>query len=386
MREFYYASLRLICGFLRSKRSLKNWIYNPLKVLLRRKLLTLRFHLSNVAATSEPKEKAPESLAEDRQDNSARIGILSDPLGGYEHYVAACVKAEVPCQVIDLFASDWIDRVRLSKCNVFVVWPGECIAEWKKLFDERLLFLTSDLGKQLYPSYESLWLYGSKERQRDWLKIHGLPHPETWIFHREKDALEFVRQAAYPLVAKTDIGAASYGVRVLKTRRQGERLIRQVFSSGIVGHCADRSAWQWQHSLFQEYLAGDIEEWRMVRIGDSFFGHLKERGRDGKHSGSGLCQWEDPGKELLDLLKRVTDAGHFRSMCLDIFKTADGRLLINECQAVFGCSVATTQMKIHGVPGRYLLVNGTWQFEAGEYCGNYMCDLRIKSLIDERAI
>jgi len=115
----------------------------------------------------------------------------------------------------------------------------------------------------------------------------------------------------------------------------------------------------------------------MVRVGDSFFGHRKGRGRDGLHSGSGLCEWGDPGQELLDLLKRVTDAGAFRSMCLDVFKKENGELLINECQAVFGCAVAKTQMIIHGVAGRYVWDHAGWRFEAGDFCGNFMCDLRL---------
>jgi hypothetical protein len=344
--------------------------------------VTLSFHVENARDVSFFKEGMPLSF-EGVNEGKAELGILRDALFGFEHYVAACVKSGLPYQVIDLFASDWVEQVRASRCDLFVVWPGECIAEWKKLFDERLWFLTKELGKTLYPSYESLWLYGSKERQRDWLQIHGIPSPKTWIFHRLEDAMEFLAQADYPVIAKTDLGAASYGVRILKTRRKAERLTRAVFSHGLVGHCADRSAWQWRHILFQEYLGGDLEEWRMVRIGDSFFGHQKERGLDGLHSGSGMCQWKDPGPELLDLLKQVTDRGAFRSMCLDVFKTEDGHLLVNECQAVFGCAVATTQMKVNGVPGRYVWNNGVWQFQEGEFCGNYMCDLRIQDLMEE---
>jgi hypothetical protein len=71
-------------------------------------------------------------------------------------------------------------------------------------------------------------------------------------------------------------------------------------------------------------------------------------------------------------------------MALDVFKTADGRLLINEMQAVFGCAVATTQMKINNVPGRYVNLAGEWHFEPGEFCGNNMCDLRIDDVLRKK--
>lgn len=367
---------------LRAQATVRAFCYDPFKMYFRRQFLTLQYHVLRAEATSRFKSGLPENT-DGNEKASMCIGILLDPLRGYENYVAACIECRVSYRLVDLFATDWIEQIRGSGCDIFVVWPGECIAEWKKLFDERLLFLTRELGKRLYPSYDSLWLYGSKERQCHWLKIHGFPQPKTWVYYRLDEALTFVQQATYPVVAKTDIGAASYGVRILKTRSQAERLVRRVFSRGIVGHCADRSAWQWQHILLQEYLTGDFEEWRLVRIGDSYFGHRKGRGSHGLHSGSGLCHWEDPGTELLDLLKRVTDAGNFKSMCLDIFRTVDGHLLISECQAVFGCATATTQMKIRDVPGRYLWLDGAWRFEAGEFCGNYLCDLRIRSVIEE---
>lgn len=367
---------------LRLQSTVRKYCYEPFKVYFRRRFLSLQFHISRAEWVSRFKSGLPENRG-GSENASTCIGILRDPLRGYENYVAACIECKVSYRLVDLFAADWIEQIRQSGCDLFVVWPGECIAEWKKLYDERLLFLTRELGKRLLPSYDELWLYGSKERQCDWLKIHGFPQPDTRVFYRLDDALAFVRQAPFPMVAKTDIGAASYGVRILENRRQAERLVRRVFSCGIVGHCADRSAWQWQHILLQEYVAGEFEEWRLVRIGESFFGHRKGRGSDGLYSGSGLCLWEDPGTELLDLLKRVTDAGNFKSMCLDIFRTTDGRLLINECQAVFGCATATTQMKINDVPGRYQWLDRTWRFEAGEFCGNYLCDLRIKSVMEE---
>ena len=68
---------------------------------------------------------------------------------------------------------------------------------------------------------------------------------------------------------------------------------------------------------------------------------------------------------------------------VDIFETEDGKLLVNECQTVFGCSFATTQMKINGKPARYLYKNGEWVLEYGEFCRNHMCNLRVEYLISK---
>ncbi len=375
--SIYWLMSQVAVG-LRSCRWLKNVIYFPLKSFLRPRLLTVDYalYLANLRRADPPLPEVSYCSAE----GGPWIGIIRDRFNNHEAYIRACRKLRITYKMIDIFASDWIEQVTASGCDIFVAWPGECIQEWKRMHDERFRFLTQELGKKLYPSSDSLWLYGCKERQATWMKLHGIPHPKTWIFYDLDEAYAFLKNTAFPLVSKCDIGAASYGVRILHNAKQAQRLLKRVFTSGIVGFCADRQARQWRHILFQEYLQ-EIEEWRMVRIGDSYFGHLKGRGRNGLHSGSGTCEYRDPGKELLDLTKRVTDTGAFDSMALDIFRTQDGQLLVNECQAVFGCAVATTQTKIDGVPGIYLCMKDGLRFGAGDFCGNFMCDLRLANVL-----
>jgi hypothetical protein len=124
-----------------------------------------------------------------------------------------------------------------------------------------------------------------------------------------------------------------------------------------------------------------VDEWRMVRIGDSFFGYRKERGPTGLHSASHTWSWINPSSQLLYLLKNVTDTGGFTSMNVDIFLTKGGRLLVNECQSVFGCSTPAIQMKVNDIEGRYLWAGSGWRFEPGSFCDNHMCNLRLKYLL-----
>ena len=119
----------------------------------------------------------------------------------------------------------------------------------------------------------------------------------------------------------------------------------------------------------------------MVRIGDSFFGHKKEAATSEMHSGSKMVSWGDPGHDLLELTRKVTEAGDFSSMNVDVFETQDGDLFVNECQTVFGCSVATVQMKIDEKEARYLYEDGHWQLEFGGILSNHMCNHRIECLL-----
>jgi hypothetical protein len=307
------------------------------------------------------------------------IGVIRDVFLNHEAYIVACRELKVAYKTIDLYASDWISQIERSDCHAFVAWPSECIQEWKTLYDERLRLLTADMGHTLYPPYDALWLYGSKQRQRDWLDLHGFPHPKTSVFYNLEEALSFFSEAALPVVAKVDIGASAHGVSIIRSNKQGDRLIRQAFGRGIKGSCSDPQTRQWRHILLQEYVP-DVREWRIIRIGESFFGY--EKGKAGEfHSGSGLAGWFDPPRAALDLVYRITEEGGFRSMAMDVFEKPDGTLLVNELQSVFG-AFDTAQMYIDGVPGRYRRVDGNYVFEEGRYCSNTCCNLRIADLLE----
>jgi len=70
---------------------------------------------------------------------------------------------------------------------------------------------------------------------------------------------------------------------------------------------------------------------------------------------------------------------------VDIFETEDGRFLVNELQAIFGQAGSREICRVDGDSGRMIWnqTKNTWEFEKGEFCQNYMCNLRVKSLIDE---
>ena len=119
----------------------------------------------------------------------------------------------------------------------------------------------------------------------------------------------------------------------------------------------------------------------MVRVGDSFFGHRKVR--EGQfHSGTREVAWERPPDRLLDLCRRVTDKGGFRSMNLDVLVSPDGDALVHEMHPVFG-SKNPEQMLIDGEPGRFTWDESTrtWVLEQGRFCQNNCCNLRIHELL-----
>ena len=377
MNDQGFECVRKLAKLVRSNEWLAKMVPESVDRMIRRRYFTAEYIQHLAEQDSHSQDLPPES--EYVSPYPWVIGIFKDVLCNHTSYIAACRELKVAYKTIDLFCSDWVEQVRGSGCDAFVAWPSELIQEWKRMTDERMRFLTVDLNKPLYPPYEALWLYGCKERMRDWLDIHGFPHAKSWVFYDLKEAQTFLESAALPLVIKLDIGASASGVWIAKTRQEALAYVQKAFGKGLIGRRADARARQWRHLMIQEYVP-DIREWRIIRIGDSYLGHEKVAKGD-FNSGSGRVGWFAPPRQALDLIHAVTEAGGFRSMDMDVFETRDGRFLINELQSVFG-AFDTAQMYIDGVPGRYRRVGGEYVFEEGRFCKNACCNLRIEDLLE----
>ena len=325
-------------------------------------------------------------LSSDKNDLGIpfRFGIVKNSTQAHGSYVAACQELGVPFSVIDLSASDWLNQVNESGCTILLVWGDACLSIWNSMIKDRLEILERDVGMTVFPTMREMWFYEDKRRLAYWLAANGIPHPKTWVFYNHEECQQFITTCDLPVMFKASFGAAASGVKLFCERKKLRRFIREVFRKGFQPNGLDRRDRQWGTVLLQEYLSG-VKEWRLVRVGDSFFGHLKGSA-DGFHSGSGLVEWDIPEERHLNFLHEVTEKGGFRSMDVDVFETIDGRLLVNELQAVFGASRSVDQMRKDGVPGRYIQnpKGSGWIFEPGDFSRNACANERIRYLIARR--
>ena len=313
---------------------------------------------------------------------TVRVGIVRNAAQYHQHYVAACLEMGVPFRVVDLSVPDWMQQIRQSGCGVYLVWPDAHLATWNAMIKDRVQVMERELGLPVFPASSEIWMYEDKRRMAYWLQAHGIPHPETWVFYDLGCCEAFARTCRLPVVFKSAFGAAASGIRIFRDRGKLLRWVRKMFRSGFVPGGYDRREREWGSVLLQEYLPA-VKEWRLVRIGDSFFGHVKGA-LGGFHSGSGLVQWEVPEPRHLDFLEQVTEVGGFRSMCVDVFEDGDGRLLVNELQAVFGASHSVDQLRVDGEAGRFVGAgDGSWLFEKGDFARNHCANERVRYVLEK---
>ena len=224
-----------------------------------------------------------------------------------------------------------------------------------------------------------------------WLKTNQFPHAETHIFYRKKDFYKFIDEYNdFPLIYKSNIGAQSTGVKLLKSKWIAKRVGRKIF--GIFGSSSLTKGYtpatsgkfipveavgaRERHVLMVQKFEKIKWEWRIVKIDNSYFGHRKLL-KGNFASGTHLKAWGAPPKELLFMVKSICETGNFNSMAVDIFETEDGRFLVNELQSIFG-QPKKNLMYIDDVPGRFIFENDDFVFEEGEFNDHHSFKLRVK--------
>lgn len=309
-----------------------------------------------------------------------KLGILKsyaeiNPL--VESYAKACEACDVEYEIIDLFADDWITRIQNAHVNGILVREKANIAEYKEMYNERLMVINDYLRIPIYPSWHELFLYENKRMYSYFFETHNIPTPKTHVFYSKKTALQYCQTAHYPIVFKTNGGAAGTGVTIVKTLNHAQRLINQIFgrfnSRLALGHChwakiggiipvPKLGMSQRHYAIIQEFV--DIEtEWRMIKIGDTYAGY--KRPMEHGHGSCDLMEYGFPPKELLLLLKRVTEENHFDSISMDVLVGKDGKYYVTEMQSLYG-SFSPHQCMVDGKAGRIVEKDGDFVFEEGE--------------------
>ena len=173
-----------------------------------------------------------------------------------------------------------------------------------------------------FPSWRTSWFFEDKIAQRYLMEASDIPTPKTWVFWRQKDAIDFLKSTTYPLVLKLAFGIGSDNVRLIHSFEEGQYWTSKLFGEGLIslkikeprpllreiaarGRDAAKTLLgiapteyslepdiQRGCVLFQEFLPDNQGDLRILVIGNRAFGfQRKNRPGDFRASGSGLINW-----------------------------------------------------------------------------------------------
>lgn len=338
------------------------------------------------------------------------FGILKNEFDdNYVYWENACRSNGHDYRIIDLTKNDWVENINSMNYDGFLSCPSSHQSLFKSLYDERIFILYISLNKFVYPNYFEISLHENKKFLSYWLRANNVPHPKTDVFYYKDEANAFATNTELPIVAKMNIGASGKGVNIFRNKEDVGNYIDKAFTSGIrqnwgpnlkMGGLSYRlkklikepsrirkrlTAYRNTYNeiqkgfvIFQEYVPHEYE-WRVVKIGASFFGHQKVKQGD-KASGTKGIDYVVPPAKLLDFVENLCDKHNFNSMSIDLFEDGNGGYLVNEMQTIFG-HVQDYICEKDGKPGRFLKINKEWIFEPGNFNTNLSYDLRFNDAL-----
>jgi len=264
----------------------------------------------------------------------------------------------IPHVRLDMHDPDFWDKV--SELDLFIM---------RALGNDSHHLITRDLlpiiegeyGINCYPNQRTYWHYDDKVRQYLLLIRQGFSMTECYVFYDREKALEWMANCDIPTVFKLRNGAGSKNVILVKSRAQGEKLIKRMFGRGITPsrfHDAGNirfqhfnlyrelhhiggnlSRWsrgidtspQWKiqknYVLFQKFLPGNSFDTRVTVIGGRAFGFRRmTREGDFRASGSGMIDYELKQIDMrcVEIAHRVSATCRFQSMAYDFLFNKNG--------------------------------------------------------------
>lgn len=244
----------------------------------------------------------------------------------------------------------------------------------------KIVVLEKLMGKHCLPNYEELWSYEDKINMHYLYKHHNLPEIPTFSTALKNEALDFASNANYPFVSKITTGSSSYGVEIVRSQSQANRIIEKVFSNR-----GRKTCWRYQRQkdyiLFQKFIKAAYDL-RVIIAGDKLFGYYRypQKG-DFRASGSGILEKKAIPIEALQIAYKVKEAFNTTILATDmLFNEKEKKYFIIESSISIGIDTCE-QLKVNGIPGYYKRVGqNDFVFLEGKY---WIQELALKEFIEK---
>jgi len=295
-----------------------------------------------------------------------------------EKYVELLKKNDIDYMILDINELDFWERIK--ECSHFIYhWGG--MEDQLQISSAILPLIENEIGIKCFPNQKSCWHHDDKIRQYYLLKIHAFPIINSWIFWGKSQALNWAKDAKYPLVFKLKNGAGSRDVVKVGSYFLCKRIIKKIFGKGILrdhvpGNFSIKIkdfhiynffdkvmkkiyrflngrdlSYSWKkeknYVLFQEFLPENHFDTRVTIIGDRAFSFRRHnRKNDFRSSGSGLIDYDVDkiDKNFVAKAFEISKYFKFQSMAYDFLYDSDGQIALCEMsytyqdKAIYNCS------------------------------------------------
>lgn len=258
---------------------------------------------------------------------------------------------------------------QLKGCHAFM-WRWRHTRKHMQVARRLLPLVERYLGLPVFPDEQTAWHYDDKCAQAMLFDVLDIPHPETYLFFDQEEALAWsARHGEYPVVMKLATGASSINVKRIQGAEEAARWIRLLFIRGV-HDLRPRTSWKLRckeaarmarqklkygynslsldvhkgYVLFQKFLPDNAFDTRVNVTGDTAFAYRRmNRPGDFRASGSGLFDLDPSNVDTRFIRLAFETAGKLRMQSCSIDGLYDnGTPVLVEVSYTYGQKFAHT--------------------------------------------
>lgn len=147
-----------------------------------------------------------------------------------EHWISYCRKNKINYILIDGFETNTINEILSTDA---FLWHFHHNDFKEKLAAKPILFALEQSGFLVFPNFNTAWHFDDKVAQKYLLESINAPMVPSYVFYEKKEALKWIEQTSYPKVFKLKGGAGSSNVKLVKNKKQANKLANKAFGKGF---------------------------------------------------------------------------------------------------------------------------------------------------------
>lgn len=253
------------------------------------------------------------------------IAIHNSNGGFHPRWIAFCEAQNIPFRLVNCYDNDLLEQIK--DCTG-LMWHHSQNDPKSLVAGKPILFSLEQAGIKVFPNFNTNWHFDDKLGQKYLLEGIGAPLVPTYAFYDKNTALAWAKRTSFPKVFKLRGGAGSFNVKLIRTRKAANKVIKKAFGKGFsnfdsVGNLKELwRKWRLQkikaiklvegfarlffkpafskimgrelgYILFQDFIPDNDHDIRIVAIGDKAFAIKRMvRDNDFRASGSGNIQYE----------------------------------------------------------------------------------------------
>ncbi len=256
----------------------------------------------------------------------ARLAIHNREGSFSDRWIQYCKDNGISYKIVNCFDSNILRQLEDIDA---LLWHWSHNEPNSLLVARHVIASIEKMNIRVFPDIKTCWHFDDKIAQKYLLESIRAPLVPTYIFYEKGKAMEWINRAKFPKVFKLRCGAGSQNVRLVKTRKEANKLCNIAFGKGFTaksGYFGDyrtkikktKGLKQFLEKLrhmpkriknrsklkrtlpkeqgyiyFQDFLADNSFDTRITVIGKSAFGFTRDtRTNDFRASGSGSIHYD----------------------------------------------------------------------------------------------